>query len=371
MVTAEDHHLLIRSKRKAISALLPHAIRQERGGQPEILDAYLCAVRTSMEPNFTWRHIGQYASELHEASSRAIVLVLPYIRWDSLTYKENLIQRWAAAASAVSYTEDGVVVRSVVNMLLQIASECKLLPHIPTETWSWLTKWPRPPPVDLGRRVGTCAHVVKAVRAFKDIEILKSYFLLTWSSWSPLGSSGRMSGCPLLHTTPDSILIHHLPDVPDDTLSSYLSGGLYEMWVSIREDFGGIGMGDHRTVLLQVLDRALQDLDFRMQYLRHYVPGFDESDPERMKYQYQTLRETVLETEIKAITRTSHLTIVPLHILTPAPYGHRIPCNIYVRTPSPVPVVSRLLQSVPPLPTLFGSLRPTRCVSFGHSSCHL
>jgi hypothetical protein len=342
MIKAEDRRLFW-SKRKALTALLPYAISQERDGHPEMLGAYLHAVRTSMEPNFTWHHAREDVNGLlHEASSRAIVLVLPYIRWGRSTDKEDLIQRWAAAASAISYTEDEEVVRSVVDVLLQIASRCKLLPHIPTETWSWLTKWPDLPSVYLGRRVGTCAHVVKAVRALKDIEILKSYFLLVWSNWSPLGSSGCRSGCPPLHTIPESILIRYLPDVPDDTLSSYLSGGFYEMWVSIQEDFGGIGMGDHRTVLLGVLEFTLQQLGLGLEYLRHRVPGFGESDSERMMYQYQTLRETVLETEIKAITRTSHLKIVPLHMLTPALDGHRIPCNVYVCTPSPVLVVSRL-----------------------------
>jgi hypothetical protein len=176
---------------------------------------------------------------------------------------------------------------------------------------------------------------------------------------------------PPLDTIPDSILIRPLPDVPDHMLSIYLSGGFYEMWVSIQEDFGGIGMGDHRTDLLRLLDSVLPELGAGLEYLRSRVPGLGEYGLGIMMYQYQTLRETVLETEIKAYSRTSYLTIVPLHILTPAPYGHRIPWNIYVRTPSPVPVVSRLQRSVPPLPTLFVSLRPTRCVSFGHSSCHL
>jgi hypothetical protein len=251
-----------------------------------------------------------------------------------------MIQRWAAATSAVSYTEDWEIARNVADGLLRIASECELLPHIPTETWSWLTKWPHLPFVYLGHRVGTCAHVVKAVRALKDIEILKSYFLLVWSNLRPLGSSGCRSDCPLFHTILDSILIRHLPNVPDDILITYLSGGFYEMWVSIQEDFGGVGMGDHRTDLLRQLDRALRESGLYLERLRHRVPEFDEYDPERMMYQYQTLRETMLETDKKAITRTSHLTIVPLHILTPAPYRRRIPCNVYVRTPSPVSVVS-------------------------------
>jgi hypothetical protein len=195
MIRAEDHHLFW-SKRKALTALLPYAILQERDGHPEMLDAYLYAAGTSTEPNFTWRHAEKYVNGLFQkASPRAIVLVT-IMWWDWLTDKEDLIQRWAAAASAVSYTEDGEVVRSVVDALLHIASECKLLPHIPTETWSWLTKRLHRSSDYSRRCVGTCAHVVKAVQALKDIEILKSYFLLAWSNWRPLGDYGCGLGCP-------------------------------------------------------------------------------------------------------------------------------------------------------------------------------
>ena len=371
MIRAEDRGLFW-PKRKALTALLPYAILQERDGHPEMLDACLYADRASKEPNFTWRHAEQHVNGLFRKTSPRATVLLTSVWWDWLPGKEDRIRPWAAAASAISDTEDKEVLWCVVEMLLRIALRCELLPHIPTETWSWLTKWPYLPPIYSRICAGTCAHVVKAVRALKDIEILKSYFLLVWLGWSPLGSSGCMLGCPPLHTIPDStILIRHLPDVPDDRLSSYLSGGFYEMWVSIQEDFGGSGMGDHRTALLRALDLTLPQLSSGLEYLRNFVPDLDESDPQRMRYHYLTLRETVLETEIKAITRTSHLTIVPLHILTPAPYGHRIPCNIYVRTSFPVPVVSRLQHSVPPLPTLFVSFLPTRCVSFGHSSCYL
>jgi hypothetical protein len=365
MIQADDHQPLL-SKRKALTALLPYAILQERDRHPEMLDAYLHAVRTSMEPNFTWRHAREHVDGLFQKTSPRAMVLMTTVWWDWLPDAGDVVGRWAAAASAISDTEDEEVVRSVVDMLLQIASECWLLPYIPTETWSWLTKRPDLPSVYLGRRVGTCAHVVKAVRALKDIEILKSYFLLVWSHLRPLGSSGCRLGCPPLYTIPDSILNRHPPDIPDDMLSSYLSGGFYEMWVSIQEDFGGIEMEDHRTVFLNTLY-----LDIWLDDVRYRPPGFDESDLERVKYQYQTLRETLRETNIKAITRTSHLTTAPLHLLTPAPDGHRIPCNIYVRTPFPVPVVSQLQRRYPHSLLFFVSLRPTRCVSFGHSSCHL
>jgi hypothetical protein len=157
-----------------------------------MLDIFLRAARASKEWAFTWHQFRGYADDLlREASPRAVVLVLPFISWDWLTYQEDWIQRWAWAVSAAPDTER--VAQSVVDTLLQIASKEKLLPHIPVNIWSWLTKRPRLPAVCLGRNVGTSAHVVKAVRALKDIEILKSYFLLVWSEWnhfSPDGSNG-------------------------------------------------------------------------------------------------------------------------------------------------------------------------------------
>ena len=191
MINSEDRGPL-QSKRKAITTLLPYAIRRERDGQPDMLDIFLRAARASNEWAFTWHQFRGYADGLlREASPRAVVLVLPFISWDWLTYQEDWIQRWAWAVSAAPDTER--VAQSVVDTLLQIASKEKLLPYIPVNIWSWLTKQPRLPAICLGRNVGTSAHVVKAVRALKDIEILKSYFLLVWSEWnhfSPDGSNG-------------------------------------------------------------------------------------------------------------------------------------------------------------------------------------
>jgi len=191
----------IEAKRKAITALLPYALRKERDGEPEMFDAFMRAVRASKDRDFTWRRIRQYASRIpHETSPRAIVLVFPHIRWRWLTTREDLIQRWAAAASAVPCTEE--VAQSVVNTLLQIASQKELISHIPADAWLWLAKRPSLPPVCRGRDVGTRAHVVRAVRALKDIEALKSYFLLVWSEWNHF--SARVFHDQTTLTVPDS-----------------------------------------------------------------------------------------------------------------------------------------------------------------------
>jgi len=203
MVEREDWRR-IEYKRKAITALLPYALRKERDGQPEMFDAFIRAVRASKDQYFMWYCIKQYASRIpRETSPRAIVLVSPHIHWRRLSAREELIQRWAAAASAVPYTEE--VAQNVVNTLLQIASQEELVQHIPTDAWSWLSKHPSLPPICRGRDVGTHVHVVRAVWALKDIEALKSYFLLVWSEWSHFSSATLDEFCiPSIWPSPSS-----------------------------------------------------------------------------------------------------------------------------------------------------------------------
>ena len=210
-------------KRKAITVLLPYALRKERDGQNEMFDAFIRAVRASKDRDFTWRCVRKYISRIpHETSPRGIVLVLPHIRWGWLTTRKDLIQRWAVAASEVPYTEE--IAQSVVNTLLQIASQEELISHIPAGAWSWLAKRPFLPPICRGRDVGTDAHVVRAVRALKDIEVLKSYFLLVWSEWNhfssnhledvtsaapiPLPYVSRSTPCLSLSNNPDGVSGH-------------------------------------------------------------------------------------------------------------------------------------------------------------------
>lgn len=99
------------------------------------------------------------------------------------------------------YSEE--VGRSVIDALLQIASEDSLRPHIPVGVWVWLKRQPYLPPVCAGWYLGTSSDIVHHIRGLGDIEILKSYFLLVWSEW----------------------------DYPDED-------GFAETQVSIKEDFG-------------------------------------------------------------------------------------------------------------------------------------
>ena len=273
MIKADDHRSL-QSKRKAISALLPYAVWQERDGQPEILDSILRAARASRMLTFVWYRADQFLStKLSKASPRTVVLVLPYIIRRDFTDREALIRRWAAIAPAVPYIEEAA--QGMVDMLLQLASEDELVRHVPIDLWSWLTRCPPLPPVCQGRYDRTCAPVVDAVRALKDVDVFKSYLLVVWSEWDNLRFNG-----------------------------------FYKMHTSIQEDFGGIGMGHHRADLIQRLDHILEQLDRGLEHFKKYDPETDEWDLRIRKDRYQELRETLLKTNMKAVSRASCLIIV-------------------------------------------------------------
>ena len=306
MAEAEDYRPL-QSKHKAITAFLPYAVWQERDGRSEILYAVLHAARASRMPRFMWFRVNLFVSTLlSEASPRAAVLASPYIPWYLLTHRGDMVQWWVATASVAPYSEE--VTQSVVDALLQIASAHELVQYIPVNLWSRLTDWPSLPPICWGRYAGTHAHVVEAVRALKDAEVLKSYLILVWSEW--------------------------------DMLSA---GGFDEMRTLIEEDFSGTGMGHHRADLIQRLDHVLWQSDRGLEYLRQHSPQFDEDDVRIRKDEYGKLRDASLETNTEAIGRTPRL---PNHtrVLTPTPYVYRIPGNIYVYTPSPVSIVPQLGQ---------------------------
>ena len=253
MAEVGEYHQ-IQTKHKTINALLPYAVLQERDGQPQILDAFLCAARASRMLKFGWSRARQYASTiLSKASPRALALASPHIRWEFLTDRGDLVQRWAAATSTVPCT--GEVARDVLDTMLQIASQDALLPHIPADFWFRLIKQPPLPPVCLGRDVGAHLLVAKAIRGLGDIEIAKAYFFLIWSEWDYLAS-----------------------------------GGFDESCASIREDFGGVWNGHHRAELIRHLDHVLAQLDRGLEYLQRHNPNLGERDFRMMKDQYGSSR---------------------------------------------------------------------------------
>jgi hypothetical protein len=259
---------------KAISALLPHAISLDQFGDQEMVDTLFHLSRTSTP--FLRQYVEQYTITLLSkptppSLNRATVLLSTYVPqhyWD-----ECVIARWAAAVSAVPYSEK--VGWSVVGTLLQLASTKTLRPYIPVDIWAWLKKQPSLPPVCRGRATGTKRGTVCHVRGLGDPDTLKSYLLLVWSEWN----------------TPDS-------------------SGFAEMQVSIMEDLSGIGMQHHRLDLINRLDHILGELGRGLVHLRHYKPLIGGYEMRRRKERYRALKEVLLQVERKAmklLTGMSHI----------------------------------------------------------------
>ena len=260
MAEAEDYHPL-ESKYKAITALLPYAVWQERDGQPEMLNTIMHAIRASRMEVFMWDQVTLFAGTLlFKASPYAVVLVSPHIFLGQARDRRDLIQQWAETVSMVPYTEE--VAQCVVDTLLQIASEPSLGPHIPINLWLWLTKCPSLPPTCHGRTLGTFGNAIEVVQALKDIEVLKSYLLLVWSEWGEPHFSGFEKMCIL-----------------------------------IQEEFGGVEMGHHRADLIQQLDHVLGELDRGLRYLNQHGPQLNRYFQERRQKSYRKFKEVLLEVE--------------------------------------------------------------------------
>lgn len=130
--------------------------------------------------------------------------------------------------------------------------------------WSWLNECPPLPPVCVGRRLGSAPNVVQTIKKLGDINILESYLNLVWSEW----------------------------DGPQS--------GLEEMYISIQENFSGIGMWSSRGKLLQQLDVILGKLDLGLDYFQQHKPSFSEYHIWQMKGQYQELKNVLLEADREA-----------------------------------------------------------------------
>ena len=263
MVEVGDSDLII-SKRKAINTLLPYAIYLEQGGQRGMMDTILGAARVSNfvasnTGKFIWRQVVLYISRLFEKQSptslnRVITLISPYVPWDGALNNPAAVARWAAAASAVPYTDD--VGTSVVDALFQIAWVDFLRPHIPIDIWGWLKRQPPLPLMYHGLSFGGSDVIVIYVRRLGDIELLKSYFLILWTD----------------RRAPSSV-------------------GTQAVEGSIREDFGGTGMEQHRKDLLERLDHVLGQLEQRLKDSPNDGPLHE------AKKQYTKLNETLLEVD--------------------------------------------------------------------------
>ena len=280
-------------------------------------DAFLDAFRVPEVRTFMARPI---ATLLDEASPnfpiRLVTFLSPYAYW-GVESDPNSVTRWAAAALAAPYADE--VGQSVVDTLLQVASHGRLQPYIPIEIWALLKKRPSFPPICKGRKLGTAGRVVRRVRELEDAEILESYFFLVWSEWN---------------------VIH--------------SEGLAEMVASIRKDFGGIGMGCRREVLIKRLDHIFGQLDMGFEHLKQQNPTLMETHIPASIRQYRMLEVVLLEVDgeaLEVLTRTPFRFTNSLSLLTPVD-GHRIPLDVRLCTPSSMSVVAPY-SSFSPLRTSF------------------
>jgi len=142
----------------------------------------------------------------------------------------------------------------------------------------------------VGRVVGNRSSVFAAVQSLKNIEVLKSYLLLVWSEWGTLEDK-RFGG-----------------RADEDKY--------FDQICSMYEDFGGIGMGSHRTDLIQRLDHILGQLDLGLEHLEQHNPYLDGDDLQTMKREYGKLKEILLEME----RGTLFPMVTVFHMLTPPEY---------------------------------------------------
>ena len=226
-----------------------------------MLKANVYAARVS---GHRWRYIQPYIKALIGKSgtpslNRAIILMSPCLYWGERA-DETTVTWWAAAALALPYTEE--VGQSVVDVMLQIASRRSVRPHIPIDIWVWLKKRPSLPPWSLGRFRAIYSDAIYHIRGLGDIEILKSYFLVVWSEWVYL-----------------------------------YNDHLERMEVSIREDFGGIEMRDHRKDLIERVHHILGELGQGVAYLKLRLPSYYLGRVEPTMKSYKRLERVLLEVD--------------------------------------------------------------------------
>ena len=311
MINAGDSKQIY-SKRKAITVLFPYAVWQKRDGRHDTFDMFLHAVCASKDEwGFMWGRIKPFVVTLlgedsHVSLKQDAILVSPHLPWRGWNFAgdKHLVQLWAAAALVVPSADR--INQSIVDTLLQIASNGTLRPHIPIGVWSLLNKRSSLPPICYGRNMGSRRKVAQTIRALGDAETLTSYLLLVWSEWDWIYEDAR------------------------DAMSA-----------SVREDLSGIGMGHHREELLHHLDQIFGQLDLGLRHLQRHKPNFNMFHIWMAREHYGMFREVVLEVDEQAtrlLTREFPLSIVLSCLLT-AVDSLRIALDVYVRIPSPVPLV--------------------------------
>ena len=264
-----------------------------------ILDVFLDAAKSSQQGAFLWHYIKPFMNTLFSEASdvslkRTAILALSYTSWDTGDSRD-LVRAWVETVSAIPKEEE--VAPSVVDALLQMARFNLLPPGNHGDVWSWLTLRPSLPPMCRGRDQGSHPDVMWQVRGLKDIEILKSYFLVVWSEWDHLWDSFTMCEC-------------------------------------IREEFSGVEANSHRADLLQRLDEVIGELDKGLAYLQRDKPYLPEWELRSGKGQYEELRKILKEIpEVPEIPTCMSSRLINLFdLLTPVD-THRISLNIRMCAP--------------------------------------
>ena len=251
----------IRRSRKAIAAVFPYAVWQQRKGKCKMFDTFLSLITATGPRRYMWRHVEPFISTLlHEESDNSLklaaVLTSPLFPWQQFSHPKHSIKLWVAAASILPYTDE--IGWRVVDALLCVAYQDTLRHHIPVDMWSWLNKRPSLPPVCPGRRWGSSRDIVRTLRRLGDAEILTSYLILVWSEWDGLDSEG-----------------------------------LEEMHTAIQRDLKGTPTMDYHKDLLQHLDHVLGQLGLGLEHLGQRNPHITETHIQLRKGQYKKLEETL------------------------------------------------------------------------------
>ena len=255
----------IRSKRKAITTLLPYAVWRKRDGDCGLFNTILGAAKASHLWRFMWCHaepiIATFLGGSHTSLKLAAILASPHLPWLEFIHGEKLTHLWGAAAVVVPYTDE--VGQVVVDTLFQIVSDDTLRQHLPAGIWLWLGRLSSLPPMSWGRYSVNHTDTIKIIRKLRDIQLLKSYLLLVLSEW----------------TYPD----------------------LRGTRTTFQEDFSGIGMWQHREDLLRHLDHVLGQLDLGADHFRQHNININEYLIRRTKEQYEELKAVLLEVDVKAV----------------------------------------------------------------------
>ena len=271
VASAAQDPATILSKYKAITALFPYAARRGQEGDPQLLDAFLCAVKYfPCTSQWTRRYIRPVIPRLlAEGSSttlkRAAILALPHLElaWLDSTDICTFIELWISAADVLEDMEG--VCEAVVDVLLQMVFFHSVRAHITPKVWWWLNKRPSLPPRCRGRLLCSIgSNVLPAIRSRKDAKLLTSYLVTMWSEWDCAGEWAFEGMCEVL-------------------------------WEEFCRGDGDGGLEDCRKDLIARLNSVLGELGRGLEYLRMRHPDMQPDEFEVIKGRYRELKRILVQ----------------------------------------------------------------------------